>query len=219
MPRPSRKKQARLAFAPTTVTASSSKDGNGSDGGSDRQARLSYGHPSMAAVRSQGSRIGGSEPIKRQNPIEQMLEGQVKTPKRAKQKSMMINLALSLAIKLKLMSVAAQLPPEDSSEDEIIVTSAHKRKRPTVSESEEPEDLDIETPRARRLKRKKADAPPVVLSDSDEPVASSPAKRLRRGPKADTPETPRAGTNKYQDEIDEDVKDLQDSGKNFAFCR
>lgn len=96
--------------------------------------------------------------------------------------------------------------------------------------------MDMETPRARRLKRK-ADNAPIVLSDSDKPLVSSPAKRLRRGPKGDSepsdpdkplvssptkrlrrgsksesPQTPRAKMDKDQEEIDEDVKDLQDSG-------
>jgi hypothetical protein len=46
MPRKSTKKQTRLAFAPTT--ASASRDAN--DDNSDRFARLSYGHPSMTSV-------------------------------------------------------------------------------------------------------------------------------------------------------------------------
>lgn len=96
--------------------------------------------------------------------------------------------------------------------------------------------MDMETPRARRFKRK-ADNAPIVLSDSDKPLVSSPAKRLRRRPKGDSepsdsdkplvssptkrlrrgsksesPQTPRAKMDKDQEEIDEDVKDLQDSG-------
>lgn len=100
--------------------------------------------------------------------------------------------------------------------------------------------MDMETPRARRLKRK-TDNVAIVLTDSDEPLVSSPAKRLRRGPKGDSepsdsdkplvssparrlrrgsrtesPQTPRAKPNKDQEEIDEDVKDLQDSGMSFG---
>jgi hypothetical protein len=104
-------------------------------------------------------------------------------------------------------------------------------------------DMDMETPRARRLKRK-ADNNPIVLSDSDEPLVSSPVKRLRRGPKRDSepsdsdkplvsspvkrlqrgsktqsPQTPGAHHNKDQDqeEIDEDAKDLQDSGMSCVY--
>lgn len=60
MPRKSAKKQTRLAFAPTV--ASPSRDGG--DDNSDRFARLSYGHPSMASVRtdvSQKSKASGSK--------------------------------------------------------------------------------------------------------------------------------------------------------------
>lgn len=74
-----------------------------------------------------------------------------------------------------------------------------------------------ETPRARRLKRK-AESSPIVLSDSDEPLVSSPAKRLRRGQKAEMPTTPRANMNKDQAEIDDDLRDLQDSGMIFKYC-
>ena len=84
MPRQSRKKQARLAFAPASADTSTGVN-NESDNQSDRQARLSYGHPSMAAVRSGGSRIGGSEPSKRRKTVQQYLEVQVETPKKAKE--------------------------------------------------------------------------------------------------------------------------------------
>ncbi|CAI7600309.1 unnamed protein product [Penicillium manginii] len=222
MPRRSKKKQARLAFAPKTDAASAG-DGSGNEETSDRQARLSYGHPSMAEVRSQGSRIGGAEPSKRHRPLQQYLEVQIRTPKKAERKEQ------------------PQPVVSDSSDDDIVVLSSHKRKRPTLPAIAEPEDMDMdmdmETPRARRLKRK-ADNNPIVLSDSDEPLVSSPVKRLRRGPKRDSepsdsdkplvpspvkrlqrgsktqsPQTPGAHHNKDQDqeEIDEDAKDLQDS--------
>lgn len=85
MPRRSQKKQARLAFAPATPAAPSG-DGSGTEDASDRQARLSYGHPSMAAVRSKGSRIGGSKVSKR--PFEKTLEVQIKTPQKSNQTGM-----------------------------------------------------------------------------------------------------------------------------------
>lgn len=78
--------------------------------------------------------------------------------------------------------------------------------------------MDMETPRARRLKRK-ADHVAIVLSDSDNPLVSSPAKRLRRKSRTESPQTPRAKPDKDQEEIDEDVKDLQDSGMSFGSLR
>lgn len=131
-------------------------------------------------------------------------------------------------IELQLIYVKENPQQEDSSDDDIIVVpNSHKRKRPTAPIVADPEDIDMETPRARRLKRK-ADNGPIILSDSDEQLVSSPVKRLRRGPKAESsespesPETPRANVNKDQEEIDADVRDLQDSGMIYSnlqtFC-
>ena len=64
----------------------------------------------------------------------------------------------------------------------------------------------------RRLKRK-AERSSVVLSDSDsEPVVSSPVKRRRRVSPTETPRTPHTGANRSQQEVEDDVKDLEDSG-------
>jgi hypothetical protein len=45
MPRKPKKKQTRLAFAPTTASGETNEDEN------DRFARLSYSHPNLATVR------------------------------------------------------------------------------------------------------------------------------------------------------------------------
>ena len=58
MPRKSQKKQTRLAFAAAAPAPAGDTDADG-DGGaenSDRFARLSYGHPSMATVVPKKSR-------------------------------------------------------------------------------------------------------------------------------------------------------------------
>jgi hypothetical protein len=74
------------------------------------------------------------------------------------------------------------------------------------------EEGDIVQPR-RRLKRK-ADRSSVILSDSDdsEPVVSSPVKRRRRASPMETPRTPYSSTDQDQQELEDDVRDLQDSG-------
>lgn len=53
--------------------------------------------------------------------------------------------------------------------------------------------------------------------DSDEPLASSPIKRLRRGQEKNTPQapqTPRHISKQARLDIAEDLEDLQDSGRN-----
>lgn len=129
---------------------------------------------------------------------------------------------------------------DDSSDDEIIIPSAQKRKRnapvdlelndaSNSSKAASSKDkrksqrsalspiVDVEpmeTPRPRRKLKRKAESSPVINldSDSEEPVMSSPAKRKRliAGPK--TPETPRDSSDQDQLDIEEDVRDLQDSG-------
>jgi len=73
----------------------------------------------------------------------------------------------------------------------------------------------METPRPRRKLKRKAESSPVINLDSDDsedPVMSSPVKRKRliAGPR--TPETPRDNSDQDQLDIEEDVRDLQDSG-------
>jgi hypothetical protein len=74
------------------------------------------------------------------------------------------------------------------------------------------EEGDIVQPR-RRLKRK-AERSSVILSDSDdsEPVVSSPVKRRRRASPMETPRTPHSSVDKDQQELEDDVRDLKDSG-------
>ena len=56
MPRKSQKKQTRLAFAAPAPAGDTDADGDGGAENSDRFARLSYGHPSMATVVPKKSR-------------------------------------------------------------------------------------------------------------------------------------------------------------------
>lgn len=72
-----------------------------------------------------------------------------------------------------------------------------------------------ETPRPLRRLKRKAESSPIVLSDSDdseEPVLSSPVKRRGRIADIELPETPRGGTHQHNLDIEEDLKDLEDSG-------
>lgn len=132
-----------------------------------------------------------------------------------------------------------QPEPEVSSKDEIVMPGSTKQARrasvdfaimkpvqssqspqlpfgsPNVIinlDSSEEDERDIVQPR-RRLKRK-AERSSVILSDSDdsEPVVSSPVKRRRWASPMETPRTPHSSVDKDQQEIDDDVRDLQDSG-------
>lgn len=134
-----------------------------------------------------------------------------------------------------------QSKQESSSEDEIVAPGSLQRARRTTNpdlaimkpskptkspqvpsgsplnaisiDSSDEDEPGLVRPR-RKLKRK-AERSSVVLSDSDdsEPVVSSPAKRRRRVSPTETPRTPHAGANRSQQELEDDVKDLEDSGK------
>jgi hypothetical protein len=72
--------------------------------------------------------------------------------------------------------------------------------------------------RPRRKLKRKAESSPIVLSDSedsDEPVLSSPIKRHKRAANTETPQTPHSSADRDRLEIEEDLEDLQDSGKLF----
>lgn len=129
---------------------------------------------------------------------------------------------------------------ESSSEDEIVAPGSLQRARRTANpdvaimkpskptksprflsrspgntisvDSSDEGEPDVVQPR-RRLKRK-AEPPLVVLGDSDdsEPVVSSPVKRRRRVSPAETPLATHVGANRSQQELEDDVKDLEDSG-------
>ncbi|KAJ5664126.1 hypothetical protein N7507_004857 [Penicillium longicatenatum] len=219
MPRKAQKKQTRLAFA--TAPAAPSGDDNEDDG--ERFRTLSYGHPSLASVRPERSskskpespKKRSSKPSKRDKRPKLHKEAEEEAPKGLKQDS----------------SQPPLLNLDESSDDEIILPSAQKRKRsaPVVeiinskeykkksqsraTSSAQPPD-PIETPRPRRKLKRKAESSPVInldSEDSEEPVMSSPIKRKRSiaGPK--TPETPRDSSDQDQLDIEEDVRDLQDS--------
>ncbi|KAF3398206.1 hypothetical protein F1880_005968 [Penicillium rolfsii] len=131
-----------------------------------------------------------------------------------------------------------RVEPEESSEDEIVVSGpTQQARRASVDltimkpfrspqspqpisgprnvvvnlDSSSEDEGDIIQPR-RRLKRK-AERSSVVLSDSDdsEPVVSSPVKRRRRASPTETPRTPHSSVDREQQEIEDDMRDLQDS--------
>lgn len=137
--------------------------------------------------------------------------------------------------------LSKQAYEEESSDDDIVVPSSHRKRRaPTETDvsatspaeaskrstrkskrnvpSKHDADADdsveeISRPR-RRLKRK-AESSPIVLSNSDEseePVPSSPVKRRRRAADPETPQTSQDGARRDQMDIEEDLRDLQDSG-------
>lgn len=118
-----------------------------------------------------------------------------------------------------------------------------KRKRPAVSESEpsqseEKSDADeIVTRPRRKLRRGAASKPTIVLDDDedeekeDEPDLKSqkekkedededeplmtPARRRRRNVVSEDPQTPRRGSDQDNLDIEEDLEDLQDSGRSI----
>ncbi|KAJ5677038.1 uncharacterized protein N7477_002671 [Penicillium maclennaniae] len=219
MPRKEAKKQTRLAFAPTV--ASPSRDGG--DDSSDRFARLSYGHPSVASVRtdvSQKSKASGSKK---------------KSSSRSKKETPDLGRESPVAKTYSLFKVqAATQNEEESSDDDIIIPSSQRKRRavpdlskmpmsPSASNSKKKtrhisrpaneEAMEETSQPRRRLKRKAESSPVVVLSDSDDsedPVVSSPVKR-RRLPDPDTPQTPRSSEDQDDLDIQEDLRDLQDS--------
>lgn len=107
---------------------------------------------------------------------------------------------------------AMEQQDEESSENDIIIPSSHRKRRAPADADDSVEDI----PRSCRRLKRKAESSPIVLSgseDSEEPVVSSPVKRRRRVADSETPQTPRDSTDQDQLEIEEDLKDLQDSGK------
>lgn len=106
---------------------------------------------------------------------------------------------------------ALEQQDEESSEDDIIIPSSHRKRRVPADTDDSVEDI----PRPHRRLKRKAESSPIVLSDSEdaeESVVSSPVKRRRRVADSETPQTPRDSTDQDQLDIQEDLKDLQDSG-------
>ncbi|KAJ5420859.1 hypothetical protein N7465_003378 [Penicillium sp. CMV-2018d] len=119
----------------------------------------------------------------------------------------------------------AASPPIDSSDsDEPVASSVAKRRKSTrgghsssspviLSDNDSNESVAPSTAKRRRVAR------PAAVSksdddDSDEPLASSPIKRLRRGQEKETPQAPQTPRHiSKQDRLDiaEDLEDLQDS--------
>ncbi|KAJ5728995.1 uncharacterized protein N7483_003503 [Penicillium malachiteum] len=199
---PSTKKQARLAFAPAIPAL----DGSGNDG--DRYRTLSYQHPSLATVRARSPRNGKTS--KENSP-------QVKLPirpKKGNQKSTQLSFQ-TLDGTFDVSDTSDLSSPisvsEPSPEDEIVVPSAQK-KRARVQSPDIPDEETEENPRPRRKLKRKSESSPVLPIDSDdEPVLSSPIKRRRKIEHADSPKKPRVSAEQDELDIEEDVRDLQDS--------
>lgn len=250
MPRKSQKKQTRLAFAPAAASAS----GEGSEDHNDRFARVSYGYPSLAAMRPGTSRKSTSEepkkklskPSKSSKPSKRTQSpDRPAEPPTQEAQSMLASPRVAVEISsispLAKAHLSKKAYEEESSDDDIVVPSSHRKRRaPTETDvsatspaeaskrstrkskrnvpSKHDADADdsveeISRPR-RRLKRK-AESSPIVLSNSDEseePVPSSPVKRRRRAADPETPQTSQDGARRDQMDIEEDLRDLQDSG-------
>lgn len=132
---------------------------------------------------------------------------------------------------------------EDDSDLKVVQTRPSKRKRPAVSgsesnQSEEKSDVDEVVSRPRRkLRRGVASKPTIVLcdddngvkedepelknqqeekedenEDEDEPLVT-PARRRRHNIVSEDPQTPRRGSDQDKLDIEEDLEDLQDSGR------
>jgi hypothetical protein len=112
-----------------------------------------------------------------------------------------------------------------SDSDEPVASSAVKRRKPApgrepsnspLAAIEDDDEDEIVPPSTARKLRETPMASFEVSDDSDEPVPSSPRKRLRRGnekEKSATPQTPRQTSKQAKLDIEEDLEDLQDSGK------
>ncbi|KAJ5097257.1 hypothetical protein N7456_007978 [Penicillium angulare] len=209
------KKQTRLAFNPAATESAA----NGSGDDNERYRTLGYGHPSLASVRTERSR-----------PAKPSVE--IRSSKRSK-KEPSADVIPNSVKQSTLKSTPQTL--SDTSDDEIVPPSSQKRKRqaPVMSPpkpenpntrrksrrrepSPDESDEQIEvTPRPHRKLKRKAESPPVISLDSDdsdeEPVLSSPVKRRRTLVDSESPKTPRAGAGQDELDIEEDVRDLQDS--------
>lgn len=92
--------------------------------------------------------------------------------------------------------------------------SKSKKTRQSANDATEDSDSEV-TPRPRRKLKRKAESSPVVTldsDDSDEPIVSSPVKRRRPARDTEMPVTPRSSAKQDDLDIEEDLKDLQDSG-------
>ncbi|OQE40796.1 hypothetical protein PENCOP_c005G06736 [Penicillium coprophilum] len=123
---------------------------------------------------------------------------------------------------LKRKAASSPIDPSDS--DEPVASSVSKRRRSNreghsssspvlLSDDDSNESVAPSTVKRRRVVR------PAVVTESDdessdEPLVSSPVKRLRRGPEKETsqaPHTPRHISKQARLDIAEDLEDLQDS--------
>lgn len=102
-----------------------------------------------------------------------------------------------------------------SRESEAMASSSQPR--------DEASDDDVIVSKPRRRLRKGPSPKPIISLDSDseqsdEPLVSSPAKRRRRNVDVDMPQTPRRNSNQDEADLEEDLEDLQDSGKIGLLC-
>ena len=126
---------------------------------------------------------------------------------------------------VKRKAISSPIALSDS--DEPISSSAVKRRRPArgvksssspLTLSDDEDENDIVVPSTAKRRRANTTVTFSVIDESDEPVASSPTKRLRRGNDTENPQTPRTPRHTSEQaklDIAEDLEDLQDSG----WCR
>lgn len=198
--------------------------------------------PEMPRQTKPASRREDSPAMESKHKEKENTEKKKRRQKEPEEEGRLTNLSLSLQwYRLTPAKVQIVQPKqESSSEDEIVAPGSLQRARraanpdlaimklskPTKSpqflsgspgnaisvDSSDESESDLVQPR-RRLKRK-AECSSVALGDSDdsEPVVSSPVKRRRRVSPTEAPRTPHAGANRSQQELEDDVKDLEDSG-------
>ncbi|CAG7979393.1 unnamed protein product [Penicillium salamii] len=118
---------------------------------------------------------------------------------------------------------ARSSPIDLSDSDEPPVSDAFKRATPAQQGgssssplvlSEDDDDNEIVAPFTARKRRTRPAITHEQSDDSDEPVPSSPMKRLRRGHDTENtqiPQTPRHTSKQAKLDIEEDLEDLQDS--------
>ncbi|KAJ5682385.1 hypothetical protein N7462_005550 [Penicillium macrosclerotiorum] len=195
-------KSFKRAQSPTNEIIKERKDEKNKKGKSKtekREKRNKKKDKRTDKKRNQGE--GEKTPPVQQDPGEQPSDDEVVMPRSAKR----------LRRREPSLEVATMVPPISMPNP----TTSHAHSPAgsqegaiNISDSEE----ELIQPR-RRLKRK-AEMSPVALSDSedsDELVVSSPVKRRKRNLTTETPQTPHSSANQDQLDIEEDLRDLEDS--------
>ncbi|KAJ5161525.1 hypothetical protein N7492_006917, partial [Penicillium capsulatum] len=228
MPCKSQKKQTRLAFA-AAPPASTKDAGGGETEINDRLARLSYGHPSRSTILPKKPSEGKKPPQKKSSKKSSNSKHRNQSPERAPEPSMdekkPVQLSQDTSSDDEIVTPSSQrrkrrnMPgPDVTSADGEISDAPKSRKSEessNTSAKSATEDSGLEeTPRPRRKLKRKAESSPVITldsDDSDDPIVSSPVKRQRLVVDTESPKTPRSHAHRDQLDIEEDLKDLQDS--------